>query len=93
MTYALAKKPAVGGMPVSDSRKSVIRIAEQRLAPAEPGERVQAGGHAGPLLERGDHRERAEVHERVGRAVEEQRPRGRRSGRWPPAKAARPTSM
>ena len=26
MTYALAKNPAVGGMPVSDSRNRVIRM-------------------------------------------------------------------
>ena len=37
MTFALAKKPAVGGIPVSDSRKSVIRTpssGSRRPSPA-----------------------------------------------------------
>ena len=47
-------------------------MAEERLAPAQPGERPEARGHPGPLLERGDDREGAEVHDRVGDRVEEE---------------------
>ena len=72
MTYALAKKPAVGGMPGQGQQEQGHEDAQQRLLAPEAGERVERRGHAGPLLERGDDRERAEVHERVGRAVEEQ---------------------
>ena len=87
---ALAKNPAVGGIPVRDSRKSVIRIAERRLRRPSPANVSRLRRDPGPLLERRDHRERAEIHERVGRAVEEQ---ALEAGCCPPANAASPTSM
>ena len=69
ITYALAKKPAVGGMPVSDSRNSVMqdRRGSARLRPS-PANVSSCEVTPVPLLERGDDRERAEVHERVGGA-------------------------
>ena len=73
MMLALAKKPAVGGMPVSDSRKSVIRTPSNGSRRPRPANVARLEVTPGPLLERGDDRERAEVHERVGDAVEEQR--------------------
>jgi hypothetical protein len=47
ITYAFAKKPAVGGIPVSDSRNSTIRIpsaGSRRPRPANVSSRLLTPG-------------------------------------------------
>ena len=43
ITYAFAQNPAVGGMPVSDSRNRNIRTASTGSRRIEPGERREVG--------------------------------------------------
>ncbi len=80
------EEPGRGGMPVRLSRNWVIRIARagsRRMSPAN----VTGCWSPEALLERGDDRERAEVHEGVGRAVVQQ---ALEAGLLSGGKAARP---
>ena len=69
----LPMKPAVGGMPPSESRKISMASAGQR-APLEQAAHVLQflADHVLPAQQRDD-AERAEVHERVDRQVDEHR--------------------
>ena len=66
-----AMKPAVPGMPASESMKSVMQRGEARALAREAGEVVEASQSWPASRERHQHGERAEVHEDVGEQVEE----------------------
>ena len=91
-------KPAVGGIPASERRKTSIAAAAQRVLLREAVEVVHALRRVALRLEEDHEAEGAEVHERVGEEVDEDRPEAdvgpsrRRGGRGARSPRARSTS-